>query len=157
VSDDGDAYTGPDLAAVTRALRELVAASHESGSRLARERNFNLTDSMALEILDRCGPLGAADLAHKLGIRAASGTVLIDRLERAGLVERRRDPADRRRVTVAARPDALAENLALWMPSITAIDDVGRSLGAEEAATVLRYLTAVTRALAEPDADDDLA
>ncbi|MDA0179785.1 MarR family transcriptional regulator [Solirubrobacter phytolaccae] len=137
-----------DLSAVTQTLRELVAASNESAYRLARERNFNLTDSMALEVLDRRGPLGAAELARSIGIRAASATILIDRLERAGLVERRRDPGDRRRVTVVAVPEALAENLALWAPAIAAIDEVSRSLDADQQQVVQGYLEAVIAALA---------
>ena len=88
----------PNLIDVTATLRQLVGASQELNARLSRALDLNSTDSQALELLDREGPMGAADLARRLGIRSASATVLIDRLERAGHVERRRDSADRRRV-----------------------------------------------------------
>jgi DNA-binding MarR family transcriptional regulator len=46
------------------------------------------------------GSLSVADLAEKLQIRHQSAVGLIDRCEKAGLVRRRRDPGDRRRVLV---------------------------------------------------------
>lgn len=144
-----------DLTAVTQALRELVATSHETSARLARVHDFNLTDALALEVLDRRGPLGAAELARSLGIRSASATILIDRLEAGGYVERRRDAQDRRRVTVVARRDALEANLALWAPSILALDAVARELGEAEREVVLGYLTAVTAALARGGGEVD--
>lgn len=50
------------------------------------------------------GKRGHSELSRELGLSAASLTRLIDRLEERGLVSRRRDHEDRRRVVVDLEP-----------------------------------------------------
>ena len=102
---------------------------------------------VALDLLDVHGPMGAAELARRLGIRSASATVLVDRLEAAGHVERVRHDTDRRRVIVAARPSAREASLAVWLPAILAIDEVGRSLSEDEQRVVSTFLDRITAAI----------
>ncbi|MER5335514.1 MarR family transcriptional regulator [Micromonospora sp. NPDC002717] len=54
----------------------------------------------ALHELDPDRPLPARDLATVLGCDRSNVTALVDKLEQAGLVERRIDPADRRQKTL---------------------------------------------------------
>ncbi|MEH1098758.1 MarR family winged helix-turn-helix transcriptional regulator [Micromonospora sp. CPCC 205561] len=54
----------------------------------------------ALHELDPDRPLPARDLAEGLGCDRSNVTALVDKLERAGLVERHVDPADRRQKTL---------------------------------------------------------
>ncbi|MGW4498001.1 MarR family winged helix-turn-helix transcriptional regulator [Micromonospora sp. NPDC004336] len=54
----------------------------------------------ALHELDPDRPLPARDLATVLGCDRSNVTALVDKLEQAGLVERRVDPADRRQKTL---------------------------------------------------------
>ncbi|MFE9692750.1 MarR family winged helix-turn-helix transcriptional regulator [Micromonospora sp. NPDC005806] len=54
----------------------------------------------ALHELDPDHPLPARDLAEQLGCDRSNVTALVDKLEQAGLVERRVDPADRRQKTL---------------------------------------------------------
>src|SRR5262245_33335357 len=96
----------PELAEATIAVQHLIGAAHELSARTSRELGVNPTDMSALSLLEQYGPMGPAELAGKLGIRTASVTVLIDRLERSGHVRRSAHPSDRRRVTVAATPAA---------------------------------------------------
>jgi MarR family 2-MHQ and catechol resistance regulon transcriptional repressor len=65
-------------------------------------RDAGLTESQfgALEALDHLGPLCQRDLADKVLKSAGNMTTVVDNLERRGLVERRRDGADRRIVAV---------------------------------------------------------
>ena len=63
---------------------------------------LNRTDSRALEIVSRTGPLTARKLAEELGMTTGGVTTVIDRLERAGYARRRHDLEDRRRVLVEA-------------------------------------------------------
>ena len=59
----------------------------------------------ALAVLDGAGePLSPTGIARRLIVTTASVTSLLDTLERRGLVERRPDPADRRRLLVAITP-----------------------------------------------------
>lgn len=66
------------------------------------------TDLLGLAALNSPEPLTAGQLAEATGLTTGSVTVMIDRLEQAGYVQREKDPADRRRVLVrpvAARID----------------------------------------------------
>jgi DNA-binding MarR family transcriptional regulator len=64
-------------------------------------RDLSLTSLATLSTLNRTGPRRVTDLAAVEGVTQPSVTTLVTNLERAGLVERRSDPADRRVVLVA--------------------------------------------------------
>jgi DNA-binding MarR family transcriptional regulator len=137
----------PELSGPTLRVRDLMNAARELTSRLSRELGMNATDMVALDLLDVHGPMGTVDLARRLGIRSASATVLVDRLVAGGHVERVRHDTDRRRVLVVARPAARHTTLAVWLPAILAIDEVGRSLSEEEERVVNAFLDRVTDAI----------
>jgi DNA-binding MarR family transcriptional regulator len=61
---------------------------------------INRTDGKILDILDQFGRMSAGELARHSGLTTGAVTAVIDRLERAGYVERVADPGDRRRVLV---------------------------------------------------------
>ncbi|HKN96723.1 MAG TPA: MarR family transcriptional regulator [Pseudonocardiaceae bacterium] len=75
-----------------------------------RSRDISLTSASTMSTLSRTGPLRLTDLAAVEGIAQPSMTSLVTGLERAGLVERRPDPADRR-VVLVALTDAGREHL----------------------------------------------
>jgi len=64
-------------------------------------RDLSLTSLATLSTLNRTGPRRVTDLAAVEGVTQPSVTTLVTNLERAGLVERRSDSADRRVVLVA--------------------------------------------------------
>jgi DNA-binding MarR family transcriptional regulator len=66
-----------------------------------RPRDLNLTALSALSTLARTGPRRITALAMTEGVTQPTVTSLVTALERAGLVERRNDPADKRVVLVA--------------------------------------------------------
>jgi DNA-binding MarR family transcriptional regulator len=51
------------------------------------------------------GPLSLSELAAAVSVDAPYATLIVDSLEERGLVERRPDPADRRRKLVALTPE----------------------------------------------------
>ncbi|MFC5061669.1 MarR family transcriptional regulator [Actinomycetospora atypica] len=129
----------------TLAVRDLIGASRDLATRMAKVMAINATDMTAIHLLTEQGPMGAAQLAERLGIRSASATVLVDRLEQAGHVERVRDTTDRRRVTLTATAAARRASLEAWLPAILDLDEVCRTLSDDEAALardLLRRLTA---------------
>lgn len=75
------------------------AVRHRQGSAFA-EVGLTPAAARALRELDPDHPLPARDLAGQLGCDRSNVTVLVDKLEQAGLVERRTDPADRRQKTL---------------------------------------------------------
>jgi DNA-binding MarR family transcriptional regulator len=58
------------------------------------------TDMQVIDILESTGEATAGQLAHRMGLTTGTFTAILNRLEKAGLVRRERDPKDGRRVIV---------------------------------------------------------
>lgn len=87
---------------------KLRRAAESVGSRLSESYgSAGLTESQfgVLEALHHLGPLCQAELAKKILRSGGNMTMVVDNLERRGLVQRKRDTADRRYVTVTLTPD----------------------------------------------------
>lgn len=89
--------------------RELGTVSVFLHQAIASKLGLNVTDTRCFELMSRYAkpPLTAGDLARATGLTTGAVTGILDRLEKAGLVERFRDPGDRRKVFVRPRPQAL--------------------------------------------------
>lgn len=81
-------------------LRALSTEIDRLDQAAADRFGLNRTDMRALDILSADGPLAPSALARRLGITTGGLTSVLDRLERAGYVQRRGDPDDRRRQVV---------------------------------------------------------
>jgi DNA-binding MarR family transcriptional regulator len=125
------------------ALREVNRLASELDVELARRLHLRLMDNMALQHVMTAGTaLGPAELSARLGISTGSGTELVDRLERAGHLERHRDTQDRRRVSLNASPTAVQSVLGELAPLFAALDSLAQDFGPAEQATIARYLRA---------------
>lgn len=67
---------------------------------IARRLGLNITDSECLSILSIKGTLAPTELAHYTGLTTGSTTAMLDRLEKAGYIRRRPNPADRRGILI---------------------------------------------------------
>ncbi len=76
--------------------------------------SLSLVHLHVLNVLQANGPLSMSHLAEALDVSVASATGIVDRLEQRGLVERRRDAADRRVIVVhrTAAGEAVFTDLA---------------------------------------------
>ncbi|MFD5829875.1 MarR family winged helix-turn-helix transcriptional regulator [Lentzea sp. NPDC060358] len=147
MSDASAPWPPQDLDDATIVVRRLAEATQELTDRMAKVMAMNATDMTAIAALGLNGPMGATDLARHLGIRTASATTLIDRLERSGHVERVRDAHDRRRVTVKATPAAQQAERAAWATTIEDIDAVSRSLSPDQRSVVVGFVSRVVEVL----------
>ena len=141
----------PALAALddtTLAVRRLIGAAQDLTVRTARRSGMNVNDMTAVMALSEHGPMGVAELARRLGVSSPAATVMVDRLERAGHVERVRDTVDRRRVRVTDTAAGREATLHAWLPAITGIDDVCRSLPSSQQAFVRDVLDRLADAMA---------
>jgi DNA-binding MarR family transcriptional regulator len=99
-----------------RALHRAGEAERRLRQAAAQELGMGITDLDTLLLLDEYGALAAGRIAEALAITTGAVTGLIDRLERAGWVERTRHEADRRQVLVelaSERRGAIDEHRAL--------------------------------------------
>jgi DNA-binding MarR family transcriptional regulator len=64
------------------------------------ELEFTMAQFKALFLLDSAGPVTVSRFAEAVGTKLPAASVFVDRLEQGGLVVRREDGADRRRVVI---------------------------------------------------------
>jgi DNA-binding MarR family transcriptional regulator len=69
---------------------------------------LTLAQVVALHFISARAPMSLMSLSHALGLRPPATSAMVDRLARAGLVCRRPDPADRRRVLLTVTAHAVA-------------------------------------------------
>ncbi|MGD0441625.1 MAG: MarR family transcriptional regulator [Acidimicrobiales bacterium] len=93
------------------ASRALAARLRLSMVRLSRQlrrvdpSELTIAQFSALATVVRCGPLGVGNLAEIEGLPSPAATRLADKLELAGLIARRMNPADRRGVQLVSTPE----------------------------------------------------
>jgi DNA-binding MarR family transcriptional regulator len=123
VQPDPDAPLGFLLGAAARKLAKFYAAALAGGPVTPSQLFF--LRQLWLEDAGSCG-LPLSELRLRAQLDATSATWLADQLEKAGLIERRRDDPDRRvvrvRLTSAGRElrEALTPRIARWEASLTA-------------------------------------
>lgn len=93
--------TAAPLAAAIEQLRIVTIAIERGRARIARSRQLGASDFVALLCLHLHGPMSQTELVRRAGLRPSTSTALTDRLESAGVAERRTDPGDRRQFVVA--------------------------------------------------------
>ncbi|MEU9073352.1 MarR family winged helix-turn-helix transcriptional regulator [Kitasatospora sp. NPDC048538] len=103
------------MAELWPASRRYLASYVLFNQAVADHLGMHPTDVQCLSLLTlEDGPVTTGRIAELTGLTSGSATRLVDRLEKAGLVARRRDEADRRRVLVAVLPDALEHFGRVW-------------------------------------------
>ncbi len=112
-------------------------------ARLGVHRN----DLRCLHLLEH-GPATPGEVACKTGLTSGSVTALLDRLEAAGFVERRRSCTDRRSVEIALPDARLAELRALQAEIEAVIRGFYEKLPVADIADSGRLLTVFADALA---------
>jgi DNA-binding MarR family transcriptional regulator len=100
------------VACLGEQVRRMGAQSVLSKTVAARF-GLNTGDLECLDLIYLRGQASAGELARAMGLTSGAVTALIDRLERAGNVERTDGPADRRRREVRILPEAIKHKVIL--------------------------------------------
>jgi DNA-binding MarR family transcriptional regulator len=106
------------IAAIGTATQAFQRSTDAFDDAVAQRLQLNRTDLRCLDWLVD-GPKTAGQLAAATGLSSAATTTLVDRLERRGLVQRVRDPADRRKVQVALTDLGWRQTGEFYMPLAT--------------------------------------
>jgi MarR family transcriptional regulator, organic hydroperoxide resistance regulator len=108
--------------------RALIAV-RDYGVNLTQFRNamsewagLNVTDMECLRLLFQKGIATPSELARHTGLTSGATTAMLDRLEKAGLIERRPNPNDRRGTLIAPEKSS-AEKMASWFASARKAQD----------------------------------
>jgi DNA-binding MarR family transcriptional regulator len=134
------------LAALNGAFRQLSTATIMFHQAVADRLGMNVTDHKTADILSREGPLSAGELARRTGLTTGAITGVVDRLEKAGLVRRAKDPADRRRVIIEPLLKRLERQVAPLFGSIAqASAELCSRYSTRELAVILDFTTRACR------------
>ena len=82
----------------------------------------NTTDMECLRLLFLKGIATPSELARHTGLTSGATTAMLDRLEKAGFIERRPNPNDRRG-TLIAPAESASEKVASWFESAREAQD----------------------------------
>jgi DNA-binding MarR family transcriptional regulator len=107
---------GDPVARVGLEIRRMGAHNVVMSKLVAARFGLNTTDLECLDLILMRGSASAGELARATGLTSGAMTAVIDRLERAGYVERVADPADRRRREVHILADAIKPIQAVYQP-----------------------------------------
>ena len=131
--------------ALARALQKQSVESVLFNQLVADRVGINLTDLKCMSLLQLEGTLTAGRLGELAGLTGGAVTGVVDRLEKARLVERVPDPEDRRRLTVSltARGQAAARAIR------SAVDQVDAGLAARVGAEFVLHTRTTLAALRE--------
>ena len=141
---------------VLRAYVRAVALAEPLQRELAARHGISLGDLHAVHVLARLGEISISRYGAEVGVQRSTITNLVDRLERAGLVERLPGPTDRRVTLVRLAPagrKAVEETGLLRQSQVAA-----RLFALDPAAqaTLAELLERVVAGPSEPLADTDI-
>ena len=129
---------GEQLALV---IQEVIASAVLTNERIARSIGLNVVDFQTYGVLLRHGaPMTPGQVSHVTELPSSTTTRVLDRLETKGMVERRPDPADRRKIWVHAVPFDEERVAAAYAAILEHMDEVHQGFTVAELQTVLRYL-----------------
>ena len=100
--------------AIATAVARVADADRRFRLAAAERLGVGATDVDALVLLDTAGALAAGRIAEAMAITTGAVTGLIDRLERAGYVQRTRHETDRRQVLIEIAPARRDQLDAHW-------------------------------------------
>ncbi len=126
---------------VNRSAREYgistVLFRHAVGERLG----VNVTDMECLALIFFKGLSTPSELARYTGLTSGATTAMLDRLEKARLIERRPNPNDRRGTWIVLTTERNQEMDALFTPEREAITKLNRGCSEAELGIIADYLS----------------
>jgi DNA-binding MarR family transcriptional regulator len=117
-----------------------LGAASDFNEGLAKKLKLSRTDMRCLDLIGRLGPLTAGRLAEESGLTTGAVTFILDRLEEAGMVTRRPDTEDRRRVWVEIVPAAQERLEGLQQPVAEDMRRLAQQFKEDELAVVRDFM-----------------
>jgi DNA-binding MarR family transcriptional regulator len=119
----------------------MVLFRHAVGDRL----NVNVTDMECLALIFFKGLATPTELSKHTGLSSGATTAMLDRLEKARLIQRKPNPNDRRGVLLVASQDRNKEVGAFFAPLRNKIEKLTSRYSQRELAIIAEYLNKSTK------------
>ena len=138
-----------DVARIVEAVVYLYTESRRVTKDLARAFGLTGPQVTVLKMLEGIGALSLSDLSARMSARNSTVTGIADRMERDGLVERKRDADDRRIVRIRLTPKG--RDLARQIPveSMEVFGAALRGLNTDDRRSLRRILRQLSDRVAE--------
>jgi hypothetical protein len=129
-----------------REFTSAVVMFHEAVGQLL---GLSGAERKCLDVLDRLGAVTAGRIAEHTGLTTGAVTGMIDRLVRAGYVERSPNPADRRSVLITLRPRTALDVLlpAVFGPLAADMTELASHYSPGQLATIADWVARTTEVL----------
>src|SRR5882672_9802699 len=127
------------LQELENAMRRSSAQGVIFGQTVANVTGISGSDLECLDFLNLEGRVTAGRLAELTGLTTGAITGVVDRLEKAGLVRRERDEADRRKVFIATVPENVARIGRFYVPMQQAMHKLWSTYSEAELQLLLRF------------------
>lgn len=132
------------LEAAGRHLSDAVVLFH---AHAAEAFGLGASETKALGYIQRFGPMSHRDLTERIGLKPASVTNMLDRLEAKGWIRREKSEEDGRRVLLSLVPEKTERfQAAVFGPLMTRLKDVYAGFETTELILIGRAFGAVATA-----------
>ena len=122
----------------------LYTESRRATKDIAREHGLTGPQVTVLKLLEGVGDLSLSELSERIQARNSTITGIVDRMERDGLVVRRRSERDRRVVEIVLTPRGQTLARAIPVQPMQMFASALRSLPAEDREALRRILRAMS-------------
>ncbi len=136
----GDEIVQGDLDRIVEAIVYLYTESRRVTKELARQHGLTGPQVTVLKILEGMGALSLSELGSRMSAKSSTVTGIVDRMERDGLVARRRSTLDRRVVHLEATERGREIAAAVPVTAMKIFGSAIRSLSIEDRAELTRIL-----------------
>lgn len=130
---------------VLLAGRELSTAAVLFHSALAARQGLNASDTKALDLAARLGPMTAGELARHLALKPASVTALVGRLEEKGALRKAPHPEDGRKVVLHFNEEFAARNMHYFAELVGSLRELCERYADEELEVVVSFMRQAAR------------
>ena len=131
------------------AMRRSSAQGVLFGQTVANVAGISGSDLECLDFLNLEGRVTAGRLAEVTGLTTGAITGVVDRLEKAALVRRERDEADRRKVFIATVPENVGQIARFYVPMQAAMQKLWSTYSDAELQLLLRFASEGYKAVLE--------
>jgi len=129
---------------LTQQLRKYGMRSVLFQQNMALKLGVFPTDLKTADILNETGPITAGELSRITSLSTGAVTALIDRLEKAGIVKREKDPNDGRRVVIAPVAKRHKEILEHYQTLAQATKTMCEDYDEKEMELILTFVSNIT-------------
>ena len=139
----------PDLDAILEAMIYLYAESRRVTRAIAEEHGLTGSQLWVLKMIEPAGRLSLSELSERVRAKNSTMTGIIDRMERDGLVVRRRSDDDRRVINIELTSKGRALASGVQAPPTHLFRSLLESLPDRDAAELERIMTKLAKRVKE--------